>query len=153
MNSAPSTSPTQPEGCDRFRLPLGVQWIGRLRLDRVSNEPVRGCAEQRLTRRGALLQPGGDVDGVPDRERLALAGHDLARVDADAALDPDAPVAVELLVELAERSRACPRPRERRVSASSSCTTGTPNTAMTASPMNFSTVPPWRSIASRIASK
>ena len=38
-------------------------------------------------------------------------------------------------------------------SASSSCTTGTPNTAITASPMNFSTVPPWRSMAWRIASK
>ncbi len=37
--------------------------------------------------------------------------------------------------------------------ASSSCSTGTPNTAMTASPMNFSTVPPWRSTAVRIASK
>ena len=29
-------------------------------------------------------------------------------------------------------------------SASSSCKAGTPNTAMTSSPMNFSTVPPWR---------
>ena len=38
-------------------------------------------------------------------------------------------------------------------SASSSCTTGTPKTAMTASPMNFSTVPPWASIAARISSK
>ncbi len=38
-------------------------------------------------------------------------------------------------------------------SASSSWTCGTPNTAMTASPMNFSTVPPWRSIGARIASK
>jgi hypothetical protein len=30
-------------------------------------------------------------------------------------------------------------------SASSSCSVGTPNTAITASPMNFSTVPPCRS--------
>ena len=30
-------------------------------------------------------------------------------------------------------------------SASSSCATGTPNTAITASPMNFSTVPPYAS--------
>ncbi len=37
--------------------------------------------------------------------------------------------------------------------ASSSWTTGTPKTAITASPMNFSTVPPWRSIAARIESK
>ena len=50
--------PDEPERCDRFRLPLGVQWIGRLRLDCVSNEPVRGCAEQRLTRRGALAPAG-----------------------------------------------------------------------------------------------
>ena len=34
-------------------------------------------------------------------------------------------------------------------SASSSCATGAPNTAITASPMNFSTVPPYRSISSR----
>jgi hypothetical protein len=32
-------------------------------------------------------------------------------------------------------------------SASSSCATGAPNTAITASPMNFSTVPPYRSIS------
>lgn len=34
-----------------------------------------------------------------------------------------------------------------------SCTRGMPNTAITASPMCFSTVPSWRSIALRIASK
>ncbi len=38
-------------------------------------------------------------------------------------------------------------------SASSSWATGAPHTAMTASPMNFSTVPPWRSTATRAASK
>jgi hypothetical protein len=38
-------------------------------------------------------------------------------------------------------------------SASSSCAAGTPNTAITASPMNFSTVPPSRSTISRIRSK
>jgi hypothetical protein len=37
--------------------------------------------------------------------------------------------------------------------ASSSCRTGIPNTAITASPMYFSTVPPCRSSARRIASK
>ncbi len=39
------------------------------------------------------------------------------------------------------------------LSASSSWRDGIPNTAMTASPMNFSTVPPWSSISARIASK
>ncbi len=38
-------------------------------------------------------------------------------------------------------------------SASSSCARGTPNTAMMASPMYFSTLPPWRAIGSPIASK
>ena len=37
-------------------------------------------------------------------------------------------------------------------SASSSCATGTPKTAITASPMNFSTVPPWRSRIVRMPS-
>ena len=60
---------------------------------------------------------------------LLRAGHDLAGVHADPALD----------AELGERRRAAPRPRARARSASSSCTTGTPKTAITASPMNFST--------------
>ncbi len=38
-------------------------------------------------------------------------------------------------------------------SASSSCSCGMPNTAMIASPMNFSTAPPCRSTTARIASK
>jgi hypothetical protein len=38
-------------------------------------------------------------------------------------------------------------------SASSSCTAGTPKTAITASPMNFSTVPPWYSTICFIRSK
>jgi hypothetical protein len=37
--------------------------------------------------------------------------------------------------------------------ASSSCTTGTPKTAITASPMNFSTDPPWRSTIAFMRSK
>ena len=36
--------------------------------------------------------------------------------------------------------------------ASSSWAVGMPNTAMTASPMNFSTVPPWCSTTARMAS-
>src|SRR2546425_849133 len=38
-------------------------------------------------------------------------------------------------------------------SGSSSCAAGIPKTAITASPMNFSTVPPYRVISSRIAAK
>ena len=50
------------------------------------------------------------------------------------------------------RSRISAAARTAR-NASSSCTRGIPNTAITASPMNFSTVPPWRSIIARISSK
>ena len=40
------------------------------------------------------------------------------------------------------------RPARTARSASSSCVVGVPQTAMTASPMNFSTTPPWRVIVS-----
>ena len=80
--------PVEAEGGDRLRLALGVERLDRLGPDRVADEPVGRLAEQRLARRGALLQPGGDVDRVAGGERVALAGDDLARVDADPALDP-----------------------------------------------------------------
>jgi hypothetical protein len=38
-------------------------------------------------------------------------------------------------------------------SASSSCCTGRPNTAMMASPMYFSILPPWRVISAAMAAK
>jgi len=44
-------------------------------------------------------------------------------------------------------------PREPLAASSSSCTAGTPNTAITASPMNFSTVAPCRSSVARDTSK
>ena len=56
------------------------------------------------------------------------------------------------LLSTTSASHISPAARTAR-SASSSCTFGTPKTAITASPMNFSTVPPWRSSAARISSK
>ena len=62
---------------------------------------------------------------------------------------PDAPARLEGLVEVAERRAHLGGRADGR--ASSSRTDGTPNTAI-ASPMNFSTVPPWRSrITSMVA--
>ncbi len=55
-------------------------------------------------------------------------------------------------LRVASDSRICTAARTAR-SASSSCSTGMPKTAMTASPMNFSTVPPCRSITSFMAAK
>ena len=52
----------------------------------------------------------------------------------------------------ANASRISTAARQAR-SASSSCTAGTPKTAITASPMNFSTEPPWRSTIACMRSK
>ena len=51
------------------------------------------------------------------------------------------------------RRRSIASPALTARSGSSSCATGTPNTAITASPMNFSTRPPSASASARIASK
>ena len=89
-----------------------------------------------LARRGRLLESRRDVDRVAGDERLALAADDdLARVDADPGLEARAPRSAAR-ISAARGRRAGRRPR---------ATTGIPKTAMTASPMNFSTVPPWRS--------
>ena len=64
------------------------------------------------------------------------------------------PPARSVTSRLSAPMRACIANAARTArSSSSSCATGTPNTAITASPMNFSTVPPNRSISSTIASK
>ncbi len=49
----------------------------------VPDEPPRVRADQYLACRSALLEPGGDVDGVAGDQRVDLPGHHLARVDAD----------------------------------------------------------------------
>ena len=48
---------------------------------------VRRVAEQDLARGRTLLEPRGDVDGVPGDECLALLGNDFPGVDPDAQLD------------------------------------------------------------------
>ena len=106
---------------------------------------------------GALLEPGGDVHRVAGHHRVAGLGvgrgEDLAGVHAGPDLQRDAEAVIEFGVDLRRGARACGarpgapgrgRPRAR---------SETPNAAMTASPMNFSTVPPSASISSRIAPK
>ena len=78
--------------------------------------------------------------------------HHLAGVHTDPAGEGDAVVALQLLIEDLEGISHLRRGANRR-RASSSWIAGTPNTAITASPMNFSTVPPWRSSAARISAK
>ena len=126
----------------RLRLPLQLEPPLVAELDRVAHEPHRLRADQHLARLGRLLEPRRDVDGVAGRQPLLGARHDLAGIDADPAADPELREGVAHL----DRGPA-------GAQASSSCTTGTPKTAITASPTNFSTVPPWRSTISFIRSK
>ena len=63
-------------------LSLQRERLDRLHRHRVPHERERLGADQDLSRRRRLLEPGRHVDGVARDERLALAGHDLARVDA-----------------------------------------------------------------------
>ena len=53
----------------------------------------------------------------------------------------------------AETTLTSSRPARTALSESSSCAVGTPQTAITASPMNFSTVPPYREMIWRHSSK
>jgi len=58
------------------------------------------------------------------------------------------PIRTWMLLSSRAQSRIASAARTAR-SGSSSCATGAPNTAITASPMNFSTVPPNRSSSLR----
>jgi hypothetical protein len=86
---SPGDDLKQPKGFDRIRLPLEGEWLDGLDLDGIAHEQTRLGTDERLPRGGRLLEAGGDVDGVAGDERLALsADDDLARVDADAGLEP-----------------------------------------------------------------
>ena len=80
-------------------LPLSVE-LERARVSTASrDERERLVAEQDLARAGGLLEPGGDVDRVTRDERVPLAGHHRAGVDADPGVEP------ELLDDVAELDR------------------------------------------------
>ena len=91
----------------------------------------------------------------PSARRWSAAGvgrrDDLAGVDAGPVRQRD-PVAGARAPRSGGTAPAASRARRaRRASASSSRTLGRPNTAMIASPMYFSILPPWRSMTSAIA--
>ena len=79
-------------------------------------------------------------------------GHNLARVDADPDLQLGAGPATALGVQCREHA-AHVVGRAHRPEGVILMDTRVPKTARTASPMNFSTVPPCRSTAARISSK
>ena len=91
--------------------------------------------------RAATLTASPVTNELPSRAR---PDDDLAGVDADPQLEP--------AVEDAPSRRCIASAACSARSAWSSCASGTPKTAITASPANFSTVPPARPISSAIAS-
>ena len=79
----------EPKSLDRLGLSLQGKWLDRLEENGIANEQPRLGADEDLTGSCRLLEPGGDVDGVARDECLTLAADDdLARVDADARLEP-----------------------------------------------------------------
>ena len=79
----------EPIRLHRLGLALELERRQEVGANGVAHEAERAEPEQRLARCRRLLEPGSHVDGVPRDERLARAsGHDLARVDADARLQP-----------------------------------------------------------------
>jgi len=87
----------------------------------------------------------GHVDGVTGHHLAFQArlgdGQDLTGMDADAHLEGEAVERFQGPVQIGQALLHPERGHE-RPGGSSSCATGTPNTTITASPMNFSTVPP-----------
>ena len=129
--------PERPPGRHRARLALEDLLAGLLERDRLRGRPLGRLADEDRARLGHRLEPRGRVDEVagdhalvrrPDRDRR-FAGQ-----DAGPGLDRRARAR-------GPRRRARAPPGRHR-SASSSWAIGAPQTAITASPMNFSTVPP-----------
>jgi hypothetical protein len=79
----------EPGGCDRGRLPLQLERLEGVCLDRAAHELERRLADQDLARRRRLLQPGGDVESVSRGQALLRTGDHLAGVDPDPSLDPE----------------------------------------------------------------
>ena len=86
-----------------LRLALELERLHLLDVHEVADEAVREMSQEHLLLARGLLETGGDVDRVPRHEPLParrVPGHDLARVHARSDREPDAPVALELVVQL-----------------------------------------------------
>ena len=132
----------QPESPHRIGLSFEHERLHRFDLDRTTREVVGRLADQNFVGLRGLLETRSDIDGVTCCEALFGTRDDLPTVDPSAQLQHHAKIPFKLLesqgINEARRSEAARTARR----ASSSCIVGTPKTAITASPMNFSTVPP-----------
>ena len=142
----------KPEGLERRALALDRQRRDRRGVHRMTDQAERVVPEQDVSGSRRLLEPRGDIDDVTRRERAARRGRardGLPRVDPDAHREIDTALAPQLTAQVSDllAHLRCRPHRPQRVVLMHD---GIPKTPMTASPMKFSTVPPWRSIASPI---
>ena len=132
---------------DRNRLGLTFR-DDRLRLE-IGNNPL-GCTvcslvdEHAVDRRGRF-QTGGHVDDITRRHPLSRFGPRIERNERLTRRDAQP----NLELTLPDDRVPNREPGRTARSGSSSCDTGAPKSAITASPMNFSTVPPERSSSVR----
>ena len=131
---------------DGLGLSLGVDRPSPSRSGSRGGGPICLRADDQAARRRGGLQPRGGVDDVAGRERARR----LRPASSETTASP------VFTAARAARSRPVPRfsssipsgrePARTARSASSPCAIGAPKTAITASPMNFSSTPPYCSI-------
>ncbi len=120
--------------------PFASTGVGAPVVDRLARRAVRRLVDDDAVHGRGALQPSGGVDDV-------ARGHPLARVGRASSETSASPVVIPTRSSSPSstaKSRIASAARTAR-SGSSSCAVGAPKSAMTASPMNFSTVPPRRS--------
>ncbi len=140
-------------GADRLALALQLELARILERDRrvagAAGSPRRRARRRArrsdCSRDAVFTMSPGDHALVVGAERCAASPVSTPRAPA-AAGDPD------LLTERGDRVDELQRRADRPLGVVLRVT-GVPHTAMTASPMNFSTIPPWRSITVRAVSK
>ena len=125
-----------------MRLPLQRQRLDRLRHHRVAHESERRLADQHSPGAAACSKRAATLTASPVASRSAVP------VTTSPVLTPIRPRDAELGQRVAHL-HGRPAGPQRVVLVRS----GTPNTAITASPMNFSTVPPCDSTIPFIRSK
>src|SRR3989449_10344180 len=122
----------------RFLLSFGFDRADRSVRDRASREPVRLLAHHESARPGCGLQP---LEAVLTTSPMASASPGGEPEGTVTTASPLFTAARASSFKAATASRVA-RPARTARSASAPCETGAPNTPITASPMNCTTVPP-----------